>query len=202
MLPGPGTAVVRAAAVVPAVLLVLFTGLLWLLGLLCGSERRKYVMNLSQQAMGAVGLLLHDPAITSPRPQRRSSASSGLAGLPSLAQADRYVEGVHAESRVCAEGDVDAGPATSPSVLRAPCPSSPTNRVRAGDFGNGQTAGTRGGVPPRSETVPKSWSCPTASGPNRGDKPLPIRTGRSGAGCRTGRRVRFGHRTPDARRTA
>jgi hypothetical protein len=142
MLPGPGTAVVRAAAVVPAVLLVLFTGLLWLLGLLCGPERRKYVMNLSRQAMGAVGLLLHDPATMSPLPRRRSSASSGRAGPPGLPQADRYMERAHAEPRVCAEGDLDAGPATSPSVLLAPCPSSPTNRARAGDSGNGQATGT------------------------------------------------------------
>ena len=58
MLPGSGTAVVRAITVVPVILLVLFAGVLGLLGLLCGCERRKYVMKLSQQAMDAAGLLI------------------------------------------------------------------------------------------------------------------------------------------------
>jgi hypothetical protein len=66
MPPGLGPALVRVAAVVPVVLLVLFTGLLWLLGLMCGSERRRYVTDLSRQAMGAIGALLHGP----PTPQR------------------------------------------------------------------------------------------------------------------------------------
>jgi hypothetical protein len=44
-------------------LLVLFTGLLWLLGLMCSRDRRRYVMNLSQQSMDAIGVLLHGPAI-------------------------------------------------------------------------------------------------------------------------------------------
>jgi len=52
---------VRVAAVVPVVLLVLFTGLLWLLGLMCGRERRRYVTDLSRQAMEAIGELLHGP---------------------------------------------------------------------------------------------------------------------------------------------
>jgi len=60
-----GAAAVRAAAVIPAVLLVLFIGLLWLLGLACGKERRRYVTTLSQQAMDAVGVLLHGPAVGS-----------------------------------------------------------------------------------------------------------------------------------------
>ncbi len=51
---------VRVAAVVPVVLLVLFTGLLWLLGLICGGERRRYVTNLTQLAMGAVDAWLHE----------------------------------------------------------------------------------------------------------------------------------------------
>ena len=53
---------VRVATVVPVVLLVLFTGLLWLLGLVCGRERRRYITNLSQQAMGAIGALLYGPS--------------------------------------------------------------------------------------------------------------------------------------------
>jgi hypothetical protein len=48
------------------VLLVLFIGLLWLLGLMCGNERRSYVTNLSMQAMGTIGALLHGPPAPSP----------------------------------------------------------------------------------------------------------------------------------------
>jgi len=48
--------------VVLVILLVLFTGLLWLLGLMCGRERRRYVADLSRQAMDAISTLLHDPA--------------------------------------------------------------------------------------------------------------------------------------------
>jgi hypothetical protein len=61
MLPGPGTAVVKAAMVIPVTLLVLFA-CLYGLGFLCGPERRKYAMNFSQQAMSAAGLLVHGPA--------------------------------------------------------------------------------------------------------------------------------------------
>lgn len=64
MLPGGGSAMMRVAAVVPVVLLVLFTGLLWMLGLMCGRERRRYVTDLSQQAMGAICTLLHGPTIS------------------------------------------------------------------------------------------------------------------------------------------
>ena len=60
MILGAGPAMVRVAAVVPVVLLVLFTGLLWLLGLICGGERRRYVTNLTQLAMGAVDAWLHE----------------------------------------------------------------------------------------------------------------------------------------------
>jgi hypothetical protein len=76
MPPGVGPAMVRVAAVVPVMMLVLFTGLLWLLGLMCGRERRQYVTNLSQQAMGAIGALLHGPPALSPPPTR----SGGHAG--------------------------------------------------------------------------------------------------------------------------
>jgi len=68
-MPGPaGSAAVRVVAVVPAVLLVLFIGLLWLLGLMCGRDRRRYVTDLSQQAMATVGTLLHGPADVSQLP--------------------------------------------------------------------------------------------------------------------------------------
>jgi len=68
--PGSGAAVVRAAAVLPAVLIVVFTGLLWLIGLPCNGERRQYVTGLSKQAMGVVGQLLRGPETTSPPPGR------------------------------------------------------------------------------------------------------------------------------------
>jgi hypothetical protein len=45
---------VRVAAVIPVVLPVLFTGLLWLLGLICGPERRRYVTNLTHLAMSGL----------------------------------------------------------------------------------------------------------------------------------------------------
>jgi hypothetical protein len=74
MAPGLGPALVRVAAVVPVVLLVLFTGLLWLLGLLCGRERRRYVTDLSRQAMEAIAALLHGPpAPLRPPPRGRST---------------------------------------------------------------------------------------------------------------------------------
>ena len=59
MVPGTGGALGRVAAVVPLLLLVLFVGLLWLLGLACGSARRRYVTTISSQAMSAVGALLN-----------------------------------------------------------------------------------------------------------------------------------------------
>jgi hypothetical protein len=62
MLPGSGTALVRAATVVPVILLVLFAGVFGLAGLLCGSKRREYAMDLSQQAMSTAALLIHGPS--------------------------------------------------------------------------------------------------------------------------------------------
>ncbi len=60
MLTGTGSSsLVKIAAIVPVVLLVLFTGILWVLGLMCGKERRRCVTTLSQQAMTAIGVLLH-----------------------------------------------------------------------------------------------------------------------------------------------
>lgn len=59
---GAVAAAVRAIATIPVVLLVLFTGVLWLLGLMCGRERRRYVTILSQQGLEAAGELLHGTA--------------------------------------------------------------------------------------------------------------------------------------------
>jgi hypothetical protein len=46
---------------VPATLLVLFSGLLWLIGLCCGKERRAYIMKITSQATGTVRSVLSDP---------------------------------------------------------------------------------------------------------------------------------------------
>jgi hypothetical protein len=74
MPPGSGAVVIRALAVVPVILLVLYAGVLGLLGLLCGRERRKYVVSLSRQAMGTAGMLMHGPAALSSRPGPRSDS--------------------------------------------------------------------------------------------------------------------------------
>ncbi len=66
MPPGAGPAMIRAAAVIPVVLIVLFTGLLWLLGLMCGRDRRRYVTCLSRQAMATIGVLLHGSSVLPP----------------------------------------------------------------------------------------------------------------------------------------
>ncbi len=65
MLSGLGTSTVRAAAIIPATLLVVFAGLLWLLGMPCGKDRQTYVIVLTQQAMAAAGVLLHGNAVQS-----------------------------------------------------------------------------------------------------------------------------------------
>jgi hypothetical protein len=65
---------VRFALVIPALLLVIFLGLLWLLGLACGSARRKYVTTLSAQALKVIGALLGsspEGQITGPTSRRR-----------------------------------------------------------------------------------------------------------------------------------
>lgn len=54
------------------VLIVLFTDLLWLLGLMCGRDRRRYVTDLSRQAMDAIGVLLHGSPDPRPAPRNRA----------------------------------------------------------------------------------------------------------------------------------
>jgi len=62
----------------------------WLLGLPCGNDRRNYVITLSQQAMGAVGMLLHGSPGTRPQmpppvdaQQKAEAAARDSAALPS-----------------------------------------------------------------------------------------------------------------------
>ena len=75
MLPGSGAVLVRAVTVVPVILLVLYAGLLGVLGLLCGRERRKYVVDLSRQALNTVGVLMHGPAASGPVSRSASQPS-------------------------------------------------------------------------------------------------------------------------------
>jgi hypothetical protein len=62
-----GSAAVRAAAVVPTVLLILFVGVLWILGLACGPDRRLYVTKVSHEAMAVIGILMHESPASLPR---------------------------------------------------------------------------------------------------------------------------------------
>jgi hypothetical protein len=79
MLPGSGTALVRAATVVPAILLVLFAGLFGLLGMVVGRERRSYAASLSEQAISGAYQLVHGPS-------RQTSGASGEARLDSASR--------------------------------------------------------------------------------------------------------------------
>lgn len=51
-------AICIVALAVPVTLLVFFTGLLWLLGLLSGKGGRQYVIKISSQAIGAASVML------------------------------------------------------------------------------------------------------------------------------------------------
>jgi hypothetical protein len=50
---------VLAVLAVPATLIALAVGLLWLLGLLCGKNRREYITGITQQAMSAIVGIFH-----------------------------------------------------------------------------------------------------------------------------------------------
>ena len=80
MPPGAAHALVRVAAVIPAILLVLFTGLLWLLGLMWGRERQRYVTDLSHQAMAALAALLSGSPAPPPIPAARNPAEEPVSG--------------------------------------------------------------------------------------------------------------------------
>ena len=67
MFPGVGAAAVRVLLVVPVVLLVLYAMLLGLLGLLYGAMRRRYVTNLSKQALSTASVLMHGPGARPPK---------------------------------------------------------------------------------------------------------------------------------------
>lgn len=67
-----GPAAGRVVAVVPVTLLVLFVGLLWLLGLFFGKGGRQYVTKISAQAMQAASAMMKDMSRTeAPASSRR-----------------------------------------------------------------------------------------------------------------------------------
>ncbi len=61
VVPAPGSAAARIAAVVPVTLMVLFVGLLWLIGVACDERRRDYVTEISKLVMGKAHALLGLP---------------------------------------------------------------------------------------------------------------------------------------------
>jgi hypothetical protein len=58
MLHGVGPSLGQVAAVVPASILMIFVGVLWLIALPCDESRRDYVEKISGQAMQAVAAML------------------------------------------------------------------------------------------------------------------------------------------------
>jgi hypothetical protein len=69
---GAATVIVRAAAIVPVVLLIVFTGLLCLLGLACDEKRRAYVTAISDRAMSTIEVMLHGPATGPAKRQQKT----------------------------------------------------------------------------------------------------------------------------------
>lgn len=62
MLPGVSPGIrfaVLAVLAIPASVLALAVSLLWLLGLLCGKDRREYIARITQQAMSAIVGIFH-----------------------------------------------------------------------------------------------------------------------------------------------
>jgi len=70
----------RAATVVPMTLLALFAGILWLIGLCCGKERRTYVVKLNSQVMGAISSIL-SPSADQPESHREPAAVDRFGGV-------------------------------------------------------------------------------------------------------------------------
>ncbi len=72
MLHATGPSAGRVVAVVPATLLVVFAGLLVLIGLPCDKGRRQYVMKVSGQAMNAASAMMQGRSAELPTASRRS----------------------------------------------------------------------------------------------------------------------------------
>ena len=92
MPPGAGAVIVRAVAVVPVVLLILFTGLLCLLGLVCDEQRRVYVTAISSRAMSTIEIMLHGPAVPAKRQQKPRQPDAQLADIAEVAAQQRLRE--------------------------------------------------------------------------------------------------------------
>jgi hypothetical protein len=60
----------RIAAALPVTLISLFIGLLWLIGLACGKERRQYVTKISEQAMHAISSIWQGASPAEPSSNR------------------------------------------------------------------------------------------------------------------------------------
>jgi hypothetical protein len=70
----------RIAAVLPITLLSLFIGLLWLIGLAGDKDRRKYVTEISGQAMAAISSIWENTGSFTTAPARPSPALTAHAG--------------------------------------------------------------------------------------------------------------------------
>ena len=70
MLHAAGPALVRVAAVVPVILVLLFIGPMWLLGLVLSKGRRQYVVEITDRVLQTVEVMIQG------YDQRRSTGSS------------------------------------------------------------------------------------------------------------------------------
>jgi hypothetical protein len=81
----------RVAAAVPITLLCLFVGLLWLVGLACGKDRRQYVTKISEQAMRAINAIWCDSPHAEPSaPASSLQATTPDTVVPLASRADNY----------------------------------------------------------------------------------------------------------------
>lgn len=78
---GDGHAVARIAGGVTATLIVVFAGLLWLVGLACGDKRREYVTHISEHALETVQVFFGTAAGGASRPGANRSPAGGLRSI-------------------------------------------------------------------------------------------------------------------------
>ncbi|WP_131765279.1 hypothetical protein [Candidatus Protofrankia californiensis] len=79
-MPSPWLTSLRAivqpvVGVLPAILIVLFAGLLALLGLLVGADRRAYALDYADRLIDLAAVLVGHPRPSPPRPRQRSPAA-------------------------------------------------------------------------------------------------------------------------------
>ena len=77
MLPGVSPGIRFAVLAVPASVLALAIGLLWLLGLLCGQRRREFITGITQLAMSTIVGIFHGqvPAFSATAVAEKRSAA-------------------------------------------------------------------------------------------------------------------------------